>query len=247
MKKYFIIGLIAIPCSLMITSLCIADGLPSQDTLKFPIQPNIVYNASRVSFINPFEMTSCSIGKFYARYHHDISKTFQEKKWFDSLRSHNYEIKIEVPFYKKNTSLGVDCAIFFDEKYVSFDRERVKKPDFDSRFVTVSAIDWLATLKFKLPFCTNLGHFALTMTPKAGLVYIPMGYGYQSPSFYRNHLGFVVGAAVGIDYYFSQWLGVFVEYCAKYNNIQFLEEKNSPQQKYAYSTTTLTFGIKTTF
>lgn len=255
MKKHFIINIIAIPCSLFITSVRASDHLQnkkllskveqettfrrqSENIIKFPVQPGLVYKPSQA--FNPFKMTSLSIGKSYVRYHRDINKTFKEKKWFDSLRSHVYEIKLELPFYQKNTSLGFDWTIFYDKIYDT-------KLDYGSQFSEIWAVDMLATLKFKWPFHTDFGHFAWTVTSKAGLVYILLATDHQTQPLYQNNLGFVAGAAIGIDYYFSQWLGMFIEYGAKYNKIQFLHTKDNPQQPYAYTTTALTFGIKTTF
>ena len=232
--------MVIIPCGLFITSLYAADDWSSRDIKKFPMQPSLVYDASRSlqSFINPFEMTSFGIGKSYVRYHRDIGNTFKEKKWFDSIRSHVYEVKLELPFHQENTSLGFDCTVFFDTVYK-------EKPDHNSQFSQIMAIDMLATFKFKLPFYTNLGHFAWTITPKAGLINIITGSDYQTE--YWHNLGLVVGAAIGIDYYFNQWLGVFVEYSAKYNRVHFLGVKSRPQHPYAYTATALTFGVKTTF
>jgi hypothetical protein len=268
MKK--IISMIAILCSLLNARVCALDHLSSHDAELFPIQSLLVYDDSYFP-INPSTMIVWSVGKTWARYHRDkkdIGETFKKCKWFDSLKSHNYECKIEVPvpYYQNRVSVGFDWAGSLDGVTTDWSLGRGnlrriyaslgKKQDNASRFDMFTAVDMMVTLKLKLPFHTPIGHFVWALTPKLGFIYLPMVLGLRSlgdhwPTWPPEHssFGLVTGAATSVDYYFSQWFGVYGEFCLKYNNIRWFvtEEGETPLEPYSYFTTSITFGFKTTF
>jgi hypothetical protein len=62
-----------------------------------------------------------------------------------------------------------------------------------------------------------------------------------------ENLGGVAAASIGVDYYVTQWLGLFIEYSARYNHIALFTKKDILKKPYSYSTTALSIGIKTTF
>lgn len=290
MRTSLIVSSIGIFCSLFLTIVEASD----KETELFPLQPAFIYSESN-AFINPFEMTSFSFGKAFTRYHRDINNTFKEKGWFTHIRNHVYETKLELPIYQKYISIGFDYTFFNDKIFIptrdlnDMDKllalmlgggkanETNLKPilndgldhnlDKNSQFSDLYfGINMLPTLKLKWPIRTKLGYFAGTITPKAGLMYI--GTAKNKDTFYYTNLGYSVGISLGLDYYPTQWLGIFFEYSVKYNKMQwlhnnknssaedqkqerlklmFFEVKNRQKAPYSYTTSAFTVGFKSTF
>jgi hypothetical protein len=233
MKNQFINVLISILFSTCIafTTLYAAD---THDLITFPVQPSFTYDSTQ-SNINPFEMTSFSIGFPCIRAHQELNTVLRENQWFHNKLGNNLELKIEAPFYQPTTSLGFDCTFFLSEKQNLGEQ---------SPFTSLKGGDMLATYKFKWPIYTPFGNFAGAITPKAGVIYIQHGESHTIE--YFHNFGIVGGASIGLDYYITQWFGVFAEYSIKAHRMQFFPL--TPQQKpYHYFTSAITLGFKTTF
>jgi hypothetical protein len=237
MKNQFINVLISILFStcIALTTLYASD---SPNLITFPVQPSFTYDSTQ-SNINPFGMTAFSIGNPYIRYHRHIGALLKETQWFHNKLSTNLELKIETPFYQPNTSLGLDCTFLMSLPWEDLGA--------DSPFTSIMGGDMLATYKFKWPVYTAFGNFAGTITPKIGFVYIDTGTDHST--LYWKELGIVAGTSIGLDYYITQWFGVFAEYSIKAYRMQFLSlSPSNPERKpYHYFTSAITLGFKTTF
>jgi hypothetical protein len=257
------------------------EHLKEREYFKFPIQPNLVYDVSQ-SMINPFEMTAFSIGKTYMRYHSNMTQALTERKWFNSLRNHHYELKLETPFHSPKSSLGFECAGFYDalsfdpikqatsllRNYAGNNMEHsmqghesnsmeYTKDDPDTRFQFISGFSLLGAFKFKLPLHTDIGHFALTLTPKLGLLGILAAQ--DASNIFAFNLGYSGGISIGVDYYINQWCGIFIEYTVKHNGVPLLpppsfeafganiKVESLRETSYYYFTSAWTVGFKTTF
>lgn len=221
--------------------------------------------------------------RFHRNFFEDL-KHFKKrgKKWFSTPRVYNVEYKYEMPFYSKRTSIGLDCILYpelpeevvnFIEmyRYGTYSLPRLR--DSDSLFDTLLAFEFLGTSKLKASIHNVLGHFAGFVALKGGAILIGMAENSKSELWtaqhgtgiktrprphYRKHnpcAGFVIGISVGSDWYFSQWMGCFIEFSAKYNYIPLIMESDLKRQqdvffnkeKFGYTTTAFTFGLKTTY
>jgi hypothetical protein len=273
MQKYFKITMSKIFVSLLVTKAWAFDYVPSQNNDVMPIQPIFIYDDS-LSVINPSKMVLFSVGKVWTRHHNDITQdignTFKKLKWFSDTQDkrlgiifNNLEVKIEVPYYLDKVSLG------FDYKRVT---NNLKDVDLDSRFQGIATNDILASIKFKLPLSSKLGQFVLTLSPKIGFIFSHEGTGPAIPDSMRKFIsyGWVGGTAFGIDYYLNQWFGLYGEWSVRYNGIGWFRhhasiapmylmsnyekdrlldaiKSTSRPDPYSYFTTSITFGIKSTF
>src|SRR5207248_1461171 len=98
-------------------------------------------------------------------------------------------LKLETPFYQPNRSLGFELSTFYDAlsldpwkggKHMiskartapnaAVESVEYQRDDPNTRFQYIWGFSMLGAFKFKFPFQTDIGHFAMTLTPKAGLV-----------------------------------------------------------------------------
>lgn len=220
MKKFLLPLILLISYSLSSTLLYAADKWANDDFDHFPIQPVLIYDDTK-RFINPFEMASFGIG---------AGPTWI---WNPQADIPNYflmgTIKWEMPFHERTRSIGLDISPFIA---LAGNIE-------DEAAVIDITCDILGTYKFKKPFHTPLGYIAGTMTAKGGPT---IKLNPDADAF--ENIGGVLGGSVGVDYYPSQWVGVFFEYTLKYNYI-FISPQQQP--RYGYFNSALTIGFKTTF
>jgi hypothetical protein len=279
MKKYFQKILSGIFILLSINSYS-QNNLPFIDINQLPQQPVFDFDPTQLS-INPLNMAALSFGKSFLNYKesHIISET-KNNLFTDATLEGNADsaliIKFETPALK-NINPG------FDVMYSTKTIKPILKTSFASLNIPIDTFniltfDTLVTLKIKLPFSTRIGHFSFNFTPKLGCSTIfsfqkmpqetltSSNNKFKKPSslLYDQHFGFAAAAAIGMEYYFSQWIGLFIEYCMQYSHISFSNQfilfmmrsafniRDSsdtppPPQPYSYFTTALTFGIKVNF
>jgi hypothetical protein len=155
----------------------------------------------------------------------EVGKIFRRDHFNPKFPS-TFIFKLELPFYEKNTSRGVDVTLFNGQD------------DHGKSFDSMEAVDILGTYKLKFPLSTHLGYIAGTITGQVGPLFM-----YHNTTFFGPGVGGTLGIAIGMDYYFSQWFGFFAEYSVKANRIQWRGPLDPP---YNYYTTAFTFGVKTT-
>lgn len=242
MKKY-LLSLLLILYSLLTAPLYAVDKWSNDDTDNFPIQPILVYDNSQ-TYINPFEMTSFSVGKMGTWYHQNINGIFQKRHWGTAdILNLTSTAKWEMPFYDKTKSIGLDLSFFTESNQEIYGAQ---SSDERQRFLGLIALDLLGTYKLKWPVRTPIGDIAPNISAKLGpiLILSEIHEVDHEPRLSSMNIGGVLGGSVGVDYYPSQWFGIFFEYTLKYNYI-FISPQ--PQPRYGYFNSASTIGFKTTF
>jgi|GEM_PF-3220166 len=225
------------------------------DIKQFPLQQSVVEPITQ-TWIKPVEMTSWGIGKSYVYYHKNLSSIFslQDPK-FRFRPSYVYEVKRDFSFGKSSRSFGMDITLFVNPLH-----NRVI--DFDSQFPYLRGCDILSNYKFKKHASTRIGDIVGIIVPKIGIVAVLEGcLDHEKRMYYPMGLGVAggIGIGIGIDYYPSQWLGMFIEGSIKCNRIISgllapIEESTAyptgytyQKNSYYYYPIAITCGFKTTF
>ncbi len=225
----------------------------NMQTTLFEIQPYFYHQSFLEKFIDPTQMAAIQIGKSIAKKYHQKATsiiTLYEIKHLKEIKNVNYDIKLEVPYYNSQNSVGILYSNESDRLLGITPIGSNQMPPYqtqDNQFMDFTARHILLIFTKRMTFLIHRVPCALTLTPQAGFTYMPQATTYEN-KYYPVCLGCVGGSGVGFECYLNQWCGIYLDYSLKAHwvssSILASEVKEKSLQ---YYTSALTVGLRITF